>query len=53
MTTFKSKRRQRFETLRKHFMRYPIREVEHYVACAYPRTLRAAALAVLRERSAS
>lgn len=54
MKTFKSGRRRKFESLCQMLRRHALNEVKHYVNVAqYPRTLRAAALAVLRERHAS
>ncbi len=54
MSKFKSGRRRKFESLCQMLRRHALKEVQHYVNVAqYPRTLRAAALAVLRERHAS
>ncbi len=54
MSKFKSGRRRKFESLCKLLRRHAIDEVRHYVnEGQYPRTLRAAALTVLRERHAS
>lgn len=54
MSKFKSSRRRKFESLCQLLRRHALAEVKHYANIAqYPRTLRAAALAVLRERHAS
>lgn len=54
MRKFKSGRRRKFESLCQLLRRHALKEIQHY-ACIpqYPRTLRAAALTVLRERHAS
>lgn len=53
MSKFKSGRRRKFESLCHMLRRHALKEVQHYVNVAqYPRTLRAAALTVLRERGA-
>lgn len=53
MSKFKSGRRRKFESLCQMLRRHALKEVQHYMILAYPRTLRAAALTVLRERHAS
>ncbi len=53
MSKFRSGRRRKFECLCQMLRRHASKEVQHYVNVAqYPRTLRAAALSVLRERGA-
>ncbi len=54
MRQFKSTRRRKFESLLRLLQRHPTQEVKHYVDVPqYPRTLRFAALTILRERHAS
>lgn len=53
MSKFKSGRRRKFDSLLRMLWRHTTNEVRHY-ACIpqYPRTLRAAAITVLRDRGA-
>ncbi len=54
MTKHKSARRRKLESLLQLLRRHQTHEVQHYLCVAqYPRTLRFAALTVLRERSAT
>ena len=54
MRHFKSARRRKFESLFRMLQRHPTEQVRHYFCIGqYPRTLRLAALAVLRERKAA
>lgn len=51
MSKYQSTRRRKFDTLQRHLARYPTEHVRSYACIAqYPRTLRAAAIAVLRMR---
>lgn len=52
MTKHRSARRRKLDSLIQLLRRHNNEEVRHYLCCAqYPRTLRYAALMVLRERS--
>ena len=51
MTKHRSARRQKLESLLRLLRRHNTDEVKHYLIPAYPRTLRIAAVIVLRERS--
>lgn len=51
MTKHRSARRRKLESLLQLLRRHKDEEVRHYLCCPYPRTLRLAAIIVLRERS--